>query len=309
MHIVAFYLCPQHRTLDLAGPLDAFESASGVLGRQAYRVCVLSRLGGMVNGSGGLSVATLPAQEAAVDTLITVGGEVAPMLQPEEASAVRMLARAASRIASVCTGAFLLSEAGLLDGRRATTHWRAAHKLQQRSPSVRVDADRIFVRDGNVWSSAGVSAGIDLALALIEADHGIDVARQVAREMVVYHRRSGGQSQFAPISHMDPESDRIRLALGFARDHLHEPLPVDRLAEAAHISARQFGRLFQRETGQTPAKAVERMRVEAARTRLLDGSESIERIARAVGFVDPERMRRAFVRWHGLPPQAMRRQT
>jgi transcriptional regulator GlxA family with amidase domain len=152
-----------------------------------------------------------------------------------------------------------------------------------------------------------VTAGIDLALALIEADHGVEVARAVARELVVYHRRAGGQSQFSPISQMDPESDRIRIALAFARDHLHEPLPIERLAEAAHLSLRQFGRAFRRETGETPARAVERLRVEASRARLQDGSEPIEQIARAVGFTDPERMRRAFVKLHGMPPQAIRR--
>ncbi|MCL2430630.1 MAG: helix-turn-helix domain-containing protein, partial [Alphaproteobacteria bacterium] len=139
------------------------------------------------------------------------------------------------------------------------------------------------------------------------ADHGLEIARQVARELVVYHRRSGGQSQFSPISQMDPESDRIRLALTFARDHLPEPLPIERLAEAAHLSVRQFGRAFRRETGETPAKAIERLRVEAARMRLQDGSEPVEQIARAVGFAEPERMRRAFVKLYGLPPQAVRR--
>jgi transcriptional regulator GlxA family with amidase domain len=307
MHIVGFYVCPGHQVLDLAGPLGAFESVTVVLGRPAYELCVLSRAGGMVQGSGGLAIATQPARGAVLDTLLSIGGELAPMLDAGEAAAVRALAQDTPRVASVCTGAFLLAEAGLLRGRRATTHWRAARRLQQRHPEVKVESDRIFVRDGALWSSAGVTAGIDLALALIEADHGIDVARQVARELVVYHRRAGGQSQFAPISHMEPQSDRIRLALGFARDHLHQDLRLERLAEAAHLSPRQFGRLFHQETGETPAKAVERMRVEAARARLQDGTESIERIARAVGFGDPERMRRAFLKWHGTPPQALRR--
>jgi transcriptional regulator GlxA family with amidase domain len=182
-----------------------------------------------------------------------------------------------------------------------------AHRLQKGYPKIEVDADRIFIADQNVWSSAGVTAGIDLALALIEADHGPELARQVAREMVVYHRRAGGQSQFAPISQMEPESDRIRIALAFARDHLHEPLPIERLAEAAHLSVRQFGRAFRRETGETPAKAVERLRVEAARVRLQEGSEPIELIAQGVGFADPERMRRAFVNLFGMSPQAVRR--
>lgn len=307
MQAIGFFVYPRHQILDLAGPLGAFESVAQVAGRPLYKLDVLSRTGGLVGGSGGVTVATTPASEATVDTLIVVGGDITPMLQAGEVRAVADLAARTRRIASVCTGAFLLAEAGLLDGRSATTHWRAARQFHQRYPGVSVDVDRIFISDGGVWTSAGVTAGIDLALALIEADHGAETARQVARELVVYHRRSGGQSQFAPISQMEPTSDRIRIALTFARDHLHEPLPLDRLAEAAHLSVRQFGRAFQRETGETPAKAVERLRTEAARMRLQDGSEPVEQIAQAVGFSDPERMRRAFVRLYGLSPQSVRR--
>lgn len=260
-----------------------------------------------MRGSGGVPVATSPARQARVDTLVVVGGDTGPMLEAGEVQAVAELAARTPRMASVCSGAFLLAEAGLLDGKRATTHWRAAPKLQRRYPDVKVEADRIFVADGAVWSSAGITAGIDLALALIEADHGLAVAREVARELVVYRRRSGGQSQFSPMSQMEPESDRIRIALSFARDRLQEPLPIERLADAAHLSVRQFGRLFRQETGETPAKAVERLRVEAAGSRLQDGSETIELIAQAVGFTDPERMRRAFVKLYGMPPQAVRR--
>ena len=307
MHSVGFFVYPRHQILDLAGPLGAFESVTKVAGRPLYALSVLSRAGGVVPSSSGVTVETTPARDAKVDTLVVVGGDIAPMLEPGEVRALADLAATTSRIASVCTGAFLLAEAGLLNGRHATTHWRAARQLQQRYPNVNVEADRIFIADGAVWSSAGVTAGIDLALALIEADHGSETARQVARELVVYHRRSGGQSQFAPISQMEPTSDRIRIALTFARDHLHEPLPIERLADAAHLSIRQFGRAFQRETGETPAKAVERLRVEAARMRLQDGTEPVEEIARAVGFNDPERMRRAFLKLYGLPPQAIRR--
>jgi len=307
MHALGFFVYPRHQILDLAGPLAAFESVAKAAGRPLYGLSVLSRAGGPVISSGGVVVGTTPAHRARLETLVVVGGEIGPMLEPGAVRAVADLAARTPRIASVCTGAFLLAEAGLLDGKRATTHWRAARALQHRYATVKVEADRIFVADGPVWSSAGVTAGIDLALALIEADYGLEIARQVARELVVYHRRSGGQSQFSPISQMDPESDRIRLALTFARDHLPEPLPIERLAEAAHLSVRQFGRAFRRETGETPAKAIERLRVEAARMRLQDGSEPVEQIARAVGFAEPERMRRAFVKLYGLPPQAVRR--
>lgn len=307
MHRVGFFVYPRHQILDLAGPLGAFESVGKIMGQPRYALDVLSRAGGLVQGRGGVSVATSPIHAATVDTLVIVGGDIVPMLEPGEVQAVADLTGRTPRIASVCTGAFLLAETGMLNGKRATTHWSAAHRLQQRYPTVKVDADRIFVVDGAVWSSAGVTAGIDLALALIETDHGIEVARNVARELVVYHRRSGGQSQFSPISQMEPESDRIRITLSFARDHLHEPLPIERLADIAHLSVRQFGRLFRQETGETPAKAVERLRAEAARVRLQDGSEPIEQIAHAVGFNDSERMRRAFVKLYGMPPQAVRR--
>lgn len=307
MHTVGFFVYPGHQILDLAGPFGAFESVTRVLGRRFYALEVLSCSGGLVQGSGGLPVATCSAHAAQVETLLVVGGNTAPMLQQAEVEAVTALAQRTARVASVCTGAFLLAEAGLLDGRRATTHWRMARRLQHDYPAVNVESDRIFIVDRGVWTSAGITAGIDLALALIEADLGIEVAREVARELVVYHRRSGGQSQFSPMSQMEPESDRIRMALSFARDHLQEPLPIERLAEAAHLSLRQFGRAFRRETGETPARAVERLRVEAARIRLQAGSEPIELIAEAVGFGDPERMRRAFVKVHGMPPQAIRR--
>lgn len=307
MHNVGFFIYPGHQILDLAGPFAAFETVAKVAGRAHYRLEVLSRVGGVVPSSGGVPVTTMAADGASVNTLIVAGGDIAPMLEPGEVRAVQPLASRTSRIASVCTGAFLLAETNLLDGRRATTHWRMAQRLQRSYPAVEVDADKIFIADRNVWTSAGVTAGIDLALALIEADHGVELAREVARELVVYHRRAGGQSQYSPISQMEPESDRIRIALAFARDRLHEPLPIERLADAAHLSLRQFGRAFKRETGETPARAVERLRIEAARARLQDGSEPIEAIAQAVGFTDPERMRRAFVKHYGMAPQGVRR--
>jgi transcriptional regulator GlxA family with amidase domain len=220
---------------------------------------------------------------------------------------VRAAAGRADRVASVCTGAFLLAAAGLLDGRRATTHWRAGSQLQAQHPAIRVDPDRIFVRDGSIWTSAGITAGIDLALEMIQEDLGPAVSRAAARQLVVYHRRPGGQSQFSALLDLEPQSGRIRQALHFARDHLHEKLPVERLAEAARLSPRQFGRAFLAETGQTPAKAIERLRAEAARPRVEDGGESLEAIARAVGFADPERLRQSFIRAFGQPPQALRR--
>ncbi|CAI1621702.1 L-rhamnose operon regulatory protein rhaS [Serratia plymuthica] len=179
--------------------------------------------------------------------------------------------------------------------------------MQQRYPRIRIDSNRIFIRDGALWTSAGISAGIDLALAMIEEDLGAEVAANVARQLVVYHRRPGGQSQYSLLLALNPSSDRIRSALSYSREHLHQPLRVTDLADAACLSERQFGRLFRAETGQTPAKVIEQLRVEAARVSIEESGEALEAIARAVGFSDPERMRRAFIRVFGLSPQAMRR--
>lgn len=307
MHHIGFFICPNHRILDLAGPLGAFEEANSFIEGDAYRLTVISEFGGVVVGSSGVPVHTQSFRDATFDTMMFIGGDIGSFQNPGVIAAAKDLAARTPRVASVCTGAFLLAETGLLDGRRATTHWRLAPELQQRYPSIRVEADRIFIADDNFWTSAGISAGIDLALALIEADRGSEIAREVARELVVPYRRYGGQSQFSAMSQMEPESDRIRMALAFARDHLAEPLPIERLADAARLSIRQFGRAFRRQTGETPARAVERLRVEAACTRLQNGSEPIEQIAKSVGFTDPERMRRAFVKLHGQPPQAIRR--
>ena len=306
-HFIGFYVAPGFQLLDLAGPLGAFNLANRVDGRELYNWRVLSHAGGKVVGGAGVALDTARAGRTDLDTLLVAGGDIEAMLHPKEVVAVKALASKASRIASVCTAAFLLAEADLLDGRRATTHWSRARELQQSHPEIAVEADRIFVADGPVWTSAGVCAGIDLALALIEADHGIDLAREIARQLVVYHRRPGGQSQFSAMSQLEPASDRIRTALTFAREHLPEPLPLERLAAAVHLSPRQFERVFRRETGETPAKAVERLRVEVAYMRLQNSSEPVEVVARAVGFNDPERMRRAFIKRYGHPPQAIRR--
>lgn len=307
MNRIAFFVSPGFWLLDLAGPMGAFEAASAVAEQPLYELAITSAEGGAVTSSAGVSLPTMAHGSFYADTVVFVGGQIEPMIAPEVVNAAKAHAAHASRVASVCTGAFLLAETGLLDGRRATTHWKKALQFQQRYPSVRTEVDAIFVSDGPIWSSAGVTAGIDLALALIEADQGPEIARLVSQSLVVYHRRSGGQSQFSEMSQMEPASDRIRRALTFAREHLNQHLPIERLAEAANLSVRQFGRAFRQETGETPAKAVERLRVEAARSRLRDGVEPVERIAAAVGFHDPERMRRAFVKIHGMSPQAMRR--
>ncbi|SDN81240.1 DJ-1/PfpI family protein [Phyllobacterium sp. OV277] len=301
---IGFFIFPEFQILDLTGPLSAFQIAG-----PEYRLHVISADGGLVASTAALEVMTKRVGDQTFDTLMIAGGRGARTGSQTETlpALVRDMALRSRRVASVCTGAFLLAAAGLLDGRRATTHWRRAADLQKRFPDIAVDGDKIYVKDGSVWTSAGITAGIDLALALIEDDLGGDAARAVAQELVVYHRRPGGQSQFSAMLELAPDSDRVRRALSFAREHLHEALPVERLAEAACLSPRQFGRAFRAETGETPAKAVERLRAEAARGRIESGSEPIESIAVSVGFVDPERMRRAFLRLYGQPPQALKR--
>jgi transcriptional regulator GlxA family with amidase domain len=235
-----------------------------------------------------------------------VGGEGTreAMQDAKLIAAINRIAPRARRVSSVCSGAYLLAQAGLLEGRRATTHWRRAPDLARRFPSVRVEPDCIYIKDRNIWTSAGVSAGIDLALAMIAEDLGPDVAANVAREMVVYAKRPGGQAQHSAL--LDLDVARFAKLNAWMREHLHEDLSVDRLAAEAAMSPRNFARAYAAETGVTPAKAVERLRAEAARAALEDGG-SIQQIARRTGFGDPERMRRAFVRLYGAPPAAMRR--
>ena len=220
---------------------------------------------------------------------------------------VQRLARRGVRVASVCSGAYVLAEAGLLDGRRATTHWGRTRDFVARYPKVKFEPDQIFTRDGNVWTSAGISAGIDLALAMVTEDHGEEIAQQTARQLVLYHRRSGGQSQFSSLLELKAPSGRFGPLLSWAREHLDAPLTVEDLAEQAGMSSRHFARAFIAETGTTPSKAVERLRIEVARQRVQSSSEAIERVAETTGFRDPERMRRAFIRAFGQPPQSLRR--
>jgi transcriptional regulator GlxA family with amidase domain len=306
---IGFLVFPAFQVLDLTGPLAVFEIADRESGGNAYRLSVVSLAGGMVASSAGLSVATKPLADRRFDTLIVAGGRGVRRTSADPAllGALTDAAGSVRRMASVCTGAFLLAAAGLLDGRRATTHWAAAAALQRMSRRVRVEPDRIFVRDGAVWTSAGVTAGIDLALALVEEDLGTAVSRAVAQDLVVYHRRPGGQTQFSALLALDGPSDRIRRTLAYAREHLADPLSVETLAAVACLGPRQFGRAFRMQTGQTPAKAIERLRAEAALPRIQEGREPIEQIARSVGFADAERLRRTCLRLFGQPPQALRR--
>jgi transcriptional regulator GlxA family with amidase domain len=306
MQRIAFTVLPGFQMMTL-GVISVFEFANREVGEPVYEVRLISENGGSVQSSMGVSVETRPFDRTNFDTLIVGGSAVVKSLTPGMIKFLRQGLKRYRRVASICSGAFVLAEAGLLDGRRATTHWNRARELQARFPKVKVEEDRIFIVDGPVWSSAGMSAGIDLALALIEKDLGADVTRAVARKLVVYHRRAGGQSQFSALLELEPKSDRIQSALAYAKRNLDSPLTVGQLAEAAHLSPRQFSRAFRAETGQSPAKAVEKLRAEAARRMMEQTRHSVDIIARQTGFADRDRMRRAFLRVFGQPPQMIRR--
>jgi transcriptional regulator GlxA family with amidase domain len=241
--------------------------------------------------------------------LIVAGGEgVAAASKCQTTLAlVRAMVKRGVRVASVCSGAFILAEAGVLDGRRATTHWQRTRQFAAAYPKVKLEPDRIFVRDGNIWSSAGITAGIDLALAMAAEDFGDAIVQKTARQLVLYNRRSGGQSQFSSLLELKAPTGRFGPLLAWAREHLDAPLTVEDMAEQAGMSSRHFARAFIAETGITPSKAVERLRIEVARQRVQSSSEAIELVAQSTGFRDPERMRRAFIRAFGQPPQSLRR--
>jgi transcriptional regulator GlxA family with amidase domain len=304
---VLIVLFPGFQIIDAAGPIGAFEIASR-FAPGAYTVRIAAATAGLIPSSSGVPMPAEAIGRAKVDTFIVVGGGGTAEALRDEAlvRAIRQAPTRARRVASVCSGAFLLAQAGLLEGKRATTHWRRAPQLTQMFPNVRVEADCIHIKDGAVWTSAGVTAGIDLALAMIAEDLGEDVAANVAREMVVYAKRPGGQAQHSALLDLDACASRFGQLNAWMREHLSDDLSVELLASRAAMSPRNFARAYATETGVTPAKAVERLRAETARTMLSQGG-AIQEIARRTGFGDPERMRRAFVRLYGAPPAAMRR--
>jgi len=307
MQRVGFVVLPGFHLISLAAlaVLDFANLTKG--GEPAYEVDVLSDGGGTVSGAIGVSVATAPFDTSSYDTLIISGGRGVSPAPPGLVDWLRRAPQRCRRVVSICTGAFALAEAGLLDGRRATTHWYHARDMAARFPKVKLDEDRIFIADGPIWTSAGATAGIDLVLALVEQDLGAEIARAVARKLVMYHRRAGGQSQFSELLDLEAKSDRIQRVLTHMRRNLHLELSVPDLASVASLSPRQFSRAFQAETGQSPAKVVERLRAEAARLMMEQSRHPIDVIARQTGFADRDRMRRAFLRTFGQPPQAIRR--
>ena len=306
MQRVGFVVYPGYSIMALAA-VPAFEVANLAGDEATYDIHFVSEHGGPVQTSAGMNVETEAFGDTAFETLVVGGGTSVRPSSPGLVALVQGAATRTRRVVAICTGAFVLGEAGLLDGRRVTTHWMHARELQDQFPKCSVDADRIFINDGPIWTSAGMTAGIDLALALIEADLGQEVAQAVAKKLVLYHRRAGGQSQFSTLLDLDAKSDRIQSALTYAKRNLHRPLSVEELAEAAHLSPRQFSRVFHAETGQSPAKAVENLRVEAARVLMEHSRHPIDAVADQTGFADRNRMRRAFLRAFGQPPQVIRR--
>jgi transcriptional regulator GlxA family with amidase domain len=307
--MIGVLVFPDFQLLDAAGPISVFEIASRLAGAEPS-IKTIAAVPGPVRSSAGVELLARGLRpSAAISTLIIAGGSGvnAAAKCDKTLGFLRAMAKRGVRIASVCSGAFILAEAGLLDGRRATTHWQRTRQFLSQYPKVKLEPDQIFVRDGEIWSSAGISAGIDLALAMVAEDMGDEIAKQAARQLVLYHRRSGGQSQFSSLLELKAPSGRFGPLLSWAREHLDAPLTVEALAEQAGMSTRHFARAFIAETGTTPSKAVERLRVEVARQQVQSSSEAIERVAETTGFRDPERMRRAFIRAFGQPPQSLRR--
>jgi transcriptional regulator GlxA family with amidase domain len=305
---VAFLIYPDFQLLDAAGPIAAFEiAARHVAG--SYSLRVVAAAAGLVRSSSGACMQAQPLVRArGIDTLIVAGGDGSrsAMTCMKTRRFIQSCVSRARRTASVCSGSYLLAAAGVLDGKRATTHWSRAADFARKFPQVELDADRIFVKDGPVWTSAGISAGIDLSLAMIEADLGESVARRTAQQLVVYYRRPGGQSQFSALLDMDRSNGRFAALLDHVRSHLAKRHSIADLAEQACMSPRNFSRAFQAETGMTPAKAIEQLRAETARGSIAGSGRSVQDIARVCGFGNAERMRRTFLRLFGAPPSAVK---
>lgn len=304
---------PELQILDLTGPLEVFSTANRRAGGDEYALEVVSSDGTELQASCGLRVVPerpVTACRGPIDTLMVVGGPGTARAVADEVlvSWVRNEAQHARRVVSVCSGAFVLARAGVLDGRSVTTHWSVCNQLGDLYPRVAVEPDPIFVRDGNVWTSAGVTAGMDLALALVEDDLGADVARDVARWLVLFVQRPGGQAQFSvQLAAQRPERFALREIEGWIAQNVDDDLSVPVLAARAGMSTRNFSRSFRREVGVTPAVYVERVRLEAARRLLETTDRTVERVAVACGFGTVETMHRAFQRRLGVTPGAYRR--
>lgn len=314
IEILAF---PDVQLLDVAGPLQVFSTACDLASRRTpssdvlpYDAVVIAAAAGGLRSSSGLGLAAepLPAADRPLDTLVVAGGRGVAAAASDAALVAWLKVKAAHcrRVVSVCSGALLIAEAGLLDGRRATTHWEHCDELRRRHPAIRVEPDPIFVRDGDVWTSAGVTAGIDLSLALVEDDLGRSAALAVARQLVVFLKRPGGQSQYSAALGLQSAEGGFERLHGWMADHLAGDLGLAALAREAGMSERSFVRRYRAATGLTPGRAVERLRVEAARRLLSESATPVKRIAERCGFGTDETMRRAFLRVLGASPQDYR---
>ncbi len=301
------------KLLDITGPMQVFADAALPDGQPAYQTFLVSQNVSSVISDTGLELPTTPIAALTrrkIHTLLIAGGNSAPTACRDTAlvRSIRHLARRADRIGSVCSGALILAETGLLAGKRAVTHWEAAEHLQAMHPNTIVELDPIYLKDGNVWTSAGVTSGIDLALAMVAEDLGRHAALKLAKRLVMYMARPGGQAQFSAMLHLQnaDTSGRFDKLHEWMLGHLNTDLKVERLAERMHMSARTFARSYRKHTGSTPAKAVEAMRLEAARMLLEDTDQPVTSVARNCGFGDEERMRRAFLRRFRVSPAAYR---
>ncbi|AOI74616.1 GlxA family transcriptional regulator [Burkholderia ubonensis] len=309
MHRIGYLLTDEFQVMAI-GTQTIFEFANVLARERVYQVTNYSISGGPIRSSLGVSVVTEAMNSRTAADTWMISGVIDPTNHVTPASELELIVDASARsrrIAGLCTGAFALAEAGLLDGRRATTHWAYVEALKARYPLTQVEDDRIFIVDGSIWTSAGLTAAMDLALGMVEKDLGPDIATSVARVLVMERRRSGGQPQQSQLLELAPKSDRIQMALTYARQNLSKPLRVDDLAKAAHLSTRQFGRIFLSETGQSPAKAIEQLRLEVARNMVECSRHSLEIIARETGFRDRRHLREVFVRGYGVSPQSLRR--
>jgi transcriptional regulator GlxA family with amidase domain len=315
-HRVVMLAYPQAQVLDITGPLEIFARTSRWLRDHrgaratAYEIELVAAEAGRIETSGGLELVAAHAYRDAgrADTLLIAGGigyEAA--IQDEKMLAwIRAQSRRVTRIGSICTGALVLAAAGLLDGKAATTHWAYCTRLASLAPAARIEADALYVRSGKLYTSAGVTAGMDMALAMVEADWGKAIALAVAQELVMFLKRPGGQSQFSRYLEAQKRDDRFgRLEL-WILEHLDADLSVDRLAARANLSPRHFAREFTARIGSTPAAFVERIRVEEARRRIEEGATHLKDVAKHCGFGDEQRLRRAFRRALGVTPQDYR---
>jgi len=306
---VLFVVYPQIKLLDLSGPLQVFSDTLLGDSKHAYRTFVASVDGGLVKTDTGLSLKSESLTDwkrRRIDTLIIVGGPGVfdAINNPQLVSIITRLAAKSRRVASVCVGAFLLATAGLLEGRRATTHWESASKLATDFDDIQVEVNPIYIKDDNLWTCAGVTAGIDLALAMLSEDHGRKVALGVARSLVTFLVRPGGQSQFSETLERQSSDSNAKFDSlhHWIQANLDTDLRVENLASQANMSPRNFSRIYSNDTGQTPAKAVEAIRVEAAKCLLEEGKLSVNAVAQRCGFGDDERMRRSFLRILKIPP-------